>query len=66
MYIILGWGRKCGGTHATGATVSLAPMCMRLSINGVTNLGGRGLSAKRRHYSISLFREMGDKGERGS
>ena len=33
---------------------------MGLSINGVTNLGGRGLSAKRRHYSICLFREMGD------
>ena len=34
---------------------------MGLSINGVTNLGGRGLSAKRRHYSIRLFHEMGVK-----
>ena len=35
-----------------------------LSINDDTHLGG-GWSAKRRHYSISLFSKMGDIGEEG-
>ena len=30
-----------------------------------TKGGGPGRSAKRRHYSISLFSKMGDKGEGG-
>ena len=28
MYIISGRGRKSGGARATGATASLAPLCM--------------------------------------
>ena len=35
------------------------------SINDINHLGGRGRSAKRGSCSISLFRKMGDKGERG-
>ena len=39
--------------------------CLEPSINDVTQLRGRGRSAKRWHYAISLFSKMDDKGERG-